>query len=89
MASLMSKEKELEAKEKTKKAESGIVKKMVSKSSDAKKTKAVSLKVNPEMWERFRQINKKCGSTCNGMISQLIANFVYEKEKEFRDLEVK
>ena len=50
-----------------------------------KKDKIVSLKVNPQMWARFRKVCGLYGSTANGMVNQLVAEYVYAKEKELRD----
>lgn len=52
------------------------------------KDKMISVKVNPDIWERFKKINKMCGATSNGMLNQLMTNYVYEKEKELKDLDV-
>lgn len=51
------------------------------------KTQTISAKVNPEMWSRFKRLSRMSGSTANGMLNQLINNYVITKDKEFRDLD--
>jgi len=50
------------------------------------KSKIISAKVNPEMWDRFKQLSRMAGSTANGMLNQLINDYVMRKDKEMRDL---
>ena len=54
--------------------------------SEVKKDKMISVKVNSEIWQQFKEITSKYGSTANGMVNQLITEYVYNKSKELKDL---
>ncbi len=51
------------------------------------KTQTISAKVNPEMWSRFKRLSRMSGSTANGMLNQLINDYVVKRDKELRDLD--
>ena len=55
--------------------------------SEVKKDKMISVKVNSEIWQQFKEITGKYGSTANGMVNQLITEYVYNKGKELKDLD--
>ncbi len=48
-----------------------------------RKDKIITVKVNSQMWMRFRKMCSMNGSTANGMINQMVHEYVYENEKKF------
>lgn len=47
------------------------------------KDRAVSLKVNGKVWDSFKTYAEMNGSTANGMLTQLIATYVFEQKKKY------
>lgn len=63
------------------------IKKMTKHGKAVTKDKVVSMKVNSDMWERFKAITGKYGMTANGTLNQLMSDYVMREEKKLKDLE--
>lgn len=63
------------------------VKKIVAPPDEGLKSKSLTIRVNPATWDKFKIICRKSGSTANGMVNQLITQYVLEREKELKDLD--